>query len=97
MSEEVSEAPAVVTDKQMVEILTAEMGRLQQVASDRLVWLRILEKAVNDVDSVVRTLKKDVAEIAQQVAMRNASQGITIEEPSEDEEESEPAEDEEDE
>ena len=95
MSEEASEVPAGPSDKELVQILTAEMTRLQQVASDRLVWLRILEKAVNDVDSVVKTLKKDVSEIAQQVAMRNANQNIPLEEESSNNEE-EPSNDEED-
>lgn len=76
MSEVDSEAPDGLSEKELVEILTAEIKRVQQVSSDRLVWLRVLEKAVNDVDSVVRVLKKDVAEISNQISARNTNQGI---------------------
>ncbi len=49
----------------------SEVEMIRQVASDRLVWLRLMEKAVNDIDSVLMGLKRDVAEISQQVAARN--------------------------
>ncbi len=50
----------------------SEVERLQIVASDRLIWLRLLEKSVNDIDGILRGLKADVAEISRQVANRNA-------------------------
>jgi len=49
----------------------SEVEMIRQVASDRLVWLRLMEKAVNDIDNVLMGLKRDVAEISQQVAARN--------------------------
>jgi len=64
----------------------SEVEMMRQVASDRLVWLRLMEKAINDIDSVLNGLKRDIAEISQQVANRNAD--MTMVE-SEDEEVSE--------
>ena len=55
----------------------SEMDMMRQVASDRLVWLRLMEKAVNDIDMIMGNLKRDVAEISQQVAARN--QDMTLE------------------
>ena len=49
----------------------SEVEQLRVVASDRLVWLRLMEKAVNDIDSVMMSLKRDIHEISQQVAARN--------------------------
>tara|TARA_B100000131_G_scaffold158078_1_gene153347 strand:- start:87 stop:305 length:219 start_codon:yes stop_codon:yes gene_type:complete len=69
--------------------MSEEMSELEQmrlVASDRLVWLRLLEKAVNDIDGVLLSLKNDVAEISRQVAARN--EGLTLA-PSEEETEEE--------
>tara|TARA_R100001510_G_C7595772_1_gene163944 strand:- start:619 stop:837 length:219 start_codon:yes stop_codon:yes gene_type:complete len=69
--------------------MSEEMSELEQmrlVASDRLVWLRLLEKAVNDIDGVLMSLKNDVAEISRQVAARN--EGLTLA-PSEEETEEE--------
>ena len=64
----------------------SEVEMMRQVASDRLVWLRLMEKAINDIDSVLNGLKRDIAEISQQVANRNADMTL---EPSEDEAEEE--------
>jgi len=50
----------------------SEVEQMRAVASDRLVWLRLMEKAVNDIDSVMVSLKRDIHEISQQVAKRNA-------------------------
>lgn len=55
----------------------SELDMMRQVASDRLVWLRLMEKAVNDIDMIMGNLKRDVAEISQQVAARN--QDMTLE------------------
>ena len=49
----------------------SEVEMIRQVASDRLVWLRLMEKSINDIDAILRSLKNDVAEISQQVAARN--------------------------
>jgi len=64
----------------------SELEQVRLVASDRLVWLRLLEKAVNDIDSVLGNLKNDVAEISRQVAARN--EGLSLG-PSEEEAEEE--------
>lgn len=64
----------------------SEVEMMRQVASDRLVWLRLMEKAINDIDGVLNGLKRDVAEISQQVAARNEEMTLG---PSEDEAEEE--------
>ena len=50
----------------------SEMDMMRQVATDRLVYMRVMEKAINDIDGVLTNLKRDVAEISQQVANRNS-------------------------
>tara|TARA_B100000131_G_scaffold239128_1_gene231374 strand:+ start:368 stop:586 length:219 start_codon:yes stop_codon:yes gene_type:complete len=64
----------------------SELDMIRQVASDRLVYMRLMEKAVNDIDMVLRALKQDIMEISQQVASRNEEMNL---EPSEDEAEDE--------
>lgn len=64
----------------------SEVEVMRQVASDRLIWLRLMEKAINDIDGVLGSLKRDVAEISQQVAARN--EDMTLQ-PSEEEVEEE--------
>jgi len=49
-----------------------------RVAADRLVWIRLLEKAINDVDGVLRGLKNDIAEIS--MAMQSREGDIDEEE-----------------
>ena len=49
----------------------SELDMMRQGASDRLVYMRLMEKAVNDIDMVLRGLKQDIMEISQQVASRN--------------------------
>ena len=49
----------------------SEMDMMKQVATDRLVYMRVMEKAVNDIDMIMSSLKRDIAEISQQVAARN--------------------------
>ena len=67
----------------------SEMDMMRQVASDRLGWLRLLEKAVNDIDMIMGNLKRDVAEISQQVAARNQDMTLEPAEISEENEEDE--------
>jgi len=55
------------------------------VASDRLVWLRLMEKAINDIDSVMLSLKRDISEISQQVAARNQDLQLKQEEEADEE------------
>jgi len=49
----------------------SEVEMMRQVATDRLVYMRVMEKAVNDIDSIMTGLKRDIMEISQQVAARN--------------------------
>ena len=49
----------------------SELDMIRQVASDRLIYMRLMEKAVNDIDSVLGALKRDIQEVSQQVAARN--------------------------
>lgn len=64
----------------------SEVEQLRMVASDRLVWLRLMEKAINDIDGVMMSLKRDIAEISQQVSARNQELLNPIEEEDSDEE-----------
>tara|TARA_R100000908_G_C3622647_1_gene67372 strand:- start:85 stop:291 length:207 start_codon:yes stop_codon:yes gene_type:complete len=63
----------------------SEVEQLRMVASDRLVWLRLMEKAINDIDGVMMSLKRDIAEISQQVAARNQDLQLKQEEDSDEE------------
>lgn len=63
----------------------SEVEQLRMVASDRLVWLRIMEKAINDIDGVMLSLKRDIAEISRQVAARNQDLQLNREEDSDEE------------
>ena len=49
----------------------SELDMIRQVASDRLIYMRLMEKAVNDIDGVLSGLKRDIMEVSQQVAARN--------------------------
>ena len=65
----------------------SEMDMMRQVATDRLVYMRVMEKAVNDIDLILTNLKRDIAEISQQVANRNAEMTLVedeTDEPAED-------------
>ena len=63
----------------------SEVEQLRMVASDRLVWLRLMEKAINDIDSVMLSLKRDITEISQQVAARNQDLQLKQEEEADEE------------
>lgn len=60
--------------------LKIELQRIRQVASDRLVFIRVLETFVNDVDACQRRLRNDLSEISTQVATRNSSPPVVAEE-----------------
>ena len=62
----------------------SEVEMMRQVATDRLVYMRVMEKAVNDIDNILSSLKRDIMEISQQVASRNADMTM-VEEVEEDE------------
>jgi len=63
----------------------SELDMMRQVATDRLVYMRVMEKAVNDIDNVLTGLKRDIMEISQQVAARNQEMSLeTSEEVDED-------------
>ena len=49
----------------------SEVDMMRQVATDRLVYMRVMEKAINEIDIAVANLKRDIMEISQQVANRN--------------------------
>ena len=51
----------------------SEVDRMREVATDRLMFMRLMEKAINDIDSVLSSLKRDVQELSIQVAQRNAA------------------------
>lgn len=58
----------------------SELDMMRQVATDRLVFMRVMEKAVNDIDSIMIGLKRDIMEISQQVAARNQDMTMLEEE-----------------
>ena len=60
----------------------SELDMIRQVASDRLIFMRLLEKAVNDIDGVLAGLKRDIMEVSNQVASRNQDMTL-VEEPEE--------------
>lgn len=51
----------------------SEVDRMREVATDRLMFMRLMEKAINDIDMVLSSLKRDVQELSMQVAQRNAA------------------------
>ena len=51
----------------------SEVDRMREVATDRLMFMRLMEKAINEIDSVLSSLKRDVQELSLQVAQRNAA------------------------
>jgi len=50
----------------------SEVDRMREVATDRLMFMRLMEKAINEIDTVLGGLKRDVQELSLQVAQRNA-------------------------
>ena len=46
-----------------VEGVEPTMEDVIRVAADRLVWIRLLEKSLNDVDTVLSQLKADINEL----------------------------------
>ena len=61
----------------------SELDRIRQVASDRLIYMRLMEKAVNDIDNILSGLKRDIMEVSNQVAMRNQDMTMVQEEETE--------------
>ena len=57
----------------------SELDMMRQVASDRLIYMRLMEKAVNEVDNILSNLKRDIMEVSQQVAMRNQDMSMVQE------------------
>tara|TARA_R100000482_G_scaffold62946_1_gene23183 strand:- start:291 stop:506 length:216 start_codon:yes stop_codon:yes gene_type:complete len=57
----------------------SELDMIRQVASDRLIYMRLMEKAVNEVDNILSNLKRDIMEVSQQVAMRNQDMSMVQE------------------
>ena len=62
----------------------SELDMIRQVASDRLIYMRLMEKAVNDIDNILSGLKRDIMEVSNQVAMRNQDMTLVEEEEPED-------------
>ena len=62
----------------------SELDMIRQVASDRLIYMRLMEKAVNDIDNILSGLKSDIMEVSNQVAMRNQDMTMVEEEEPED-------------
>ena len=62
----------------------SEVEMMRQVATDRLVFMRVMEKAVNDIDSIMTGLKRDIMEISQQVAARNQDRTMVEEDDTDD-------------
>ena len=60
--------------------LRAELERVRQVATDRLVFIRVMETFVNDIDACSRRLRNDLSEVSMRVATRNSSTPVEAEE-----------------
>ena len=58
----------------------SELDMIRQVASDRLIYMRLMEKAINDIDNVLSGLKRDITEVSQQVAARTQDMTMVQEE-----------------
>lgn len=56
-----------------------------RVAADRLVYIRVLEKAANEMQNVINGLKNDIAEINNAMFMRDSGAETVEEEVQEDE------------
>jgi len=81
MSDETVSETEMLTDLELTQI----------VASDRLVYLRILEGFKNNLTSLLSKLNQDIAEINNQVAARNQAlvdggKAVFVEQQSEEEE-----------
>tara|TARA_R110002050_G_scaffold7274_4_gene28446 strand:+ start:3156 stop:3389 length:234 start_codon:yes stop_codon:yes gene_type:complete len=59
------------------ETTLSELDTLTLVAGDRLVFIRILEKFANEIDSALRSLKNDAAEVERQIGVRNNALGTS--------------------
>lgn len=55
----------------------SELEMMRQVATDRLVYMRVMEKCISDMDMLLSTLKRDITEISRQVATRNEELSLT--------------------
>ena len=62
----------------------SEEDRMREVATDRLMFMRLMEKAINDIDMVLNSLKRDVQELSMQVSQRNAAR-VEVEKDEQDE------------
>lgn len=62
----------------------SEEDRMREVATDRLMFMRLMEKAINDIDMVLNSLKRDVQELSMQVSQRNAAR-VEVEQDEQDE------------
>ena len=62
----------------------SEEDRMREVATDRLMFMRLMEKAINDIDLVLSSLKRDVQELSMQVSQRNAAR-VEVEKDEQDE------------
>ena len=49
----------------------SEEDRLREVATDRLMFMRLMEKTINEIDTSLGRLKRDIQELSMQVAKRN--------------------------
>ena len=55
----------------------SELEMMRQVATDRLVYMLVMEKCISDMDMLLSTLKRDITEISRQVATRNEELSLT--------------------
>jgi len=54
-----------------VEPAMPTVEQLSMVAADRLVWIRLLEKSLNEIDGVMNQLKNDIQELTQAMMVRD--------------------------
>lgn len=63
-----------MSDEEQKPVLS-ELEALTLIAGDRLVFIRILEKFANEIQTALNNLKNDAAEVERQIGVRNSALG----------------------
>jgi len=63
-----------MSDEEQKPVLS-ELEALTLIAGDRLVFIRILEKFANEIQTALNNLKNDAAEVERQIGVRNNALG----------------------
>lgn len=66
-----------MSDEEQKPVLS-ELEALTLIAGDRLVFIRILEKFANEIQTALNNLKNDAAEVERQIGVRNSAIGQEV-------------------